>query len=165
MKKYLVFKKSSDSKKSNFLGGFEEVACDIAIVVGRRTNSQDKCIAFLADSPEATLALMQSSPLCSIELDQTRINSWINDAKPLFQTIENFGYVINDARGFLTRALCEIEECAKSSVLFKNVDLIDDISIGSVFDEMGKPNEHNFMEHLKKEFNVQIFEKQSVWSP
>ena len=164
MKKYLVFRNNPASGKSNIPGSPEDIVCDIARVVDRDGHSKKAFITYLADSPEATFATIQSVLLFSMELDQVKINAWINDAKPLLEKINNFGYVINDARTLMTSAFCELEESNKKSIIFKDIDLTDEISIGSVFDDMGRPNEHNFVERLKDEFSVEVFKQQPAWS-
>jgi hypothetical protein len=165
VKKYLVFKNNPVSRKSNIPGSHEDFACEIAGVVERTDAPKDSFIAYLADSPEATFSLIQSRPLFSIELDQARINAWTSDAKPLHEKICNFGHAINDARKLMACALCELEDSAKASIIFKDINLTDEISISCVFDEMGQPNRHNFTERLNNEFNVEVFKQQTVWSP
>ena len=67
MKKYLIFRNNPASGKSNIPGSPEDIACDIASVLEVGGVPKNTFIAYLADSPEATFATIQSSPLFSME--------------------------------------------------------------------------------------------------
>ena len=75
MKKYLIFRNNPASGKSNSPGSPEDIACDIIRAIEMAGVPQKAFIAYLADSPEAMFATIQSTPLLSIELDQAKIDT------------------------------------------------------------------------------------------
>ena len=159
MKKYLIFRNNPASGKSNILGSPEDIACDIASVLEVGGVPKNAFIAYLADSPEATFATIQSAPLFSMELDLARINAWINDVEPLLHKIYYFDDVVNEAQSLVMSAFSDLEESIEESIIFKDVDLTSEISISNPFEEIGRPDEYEFIERLEEEFSVEKFER------
>ena len=159
MKKYLIFRNNSASGKSNIPGSPEDIACDIARAIEMAGVPKNAFIAYLADSPEATFATIQSSPLFSMELDLARINAWINDVEPLLHKIYYFDDVVNEAQSLVMSAFSDLEESIEESIIFKDVDLTSEISISNPFEEIGRPDEYEFTERLEEEFSVEKFER------
>ena len=138
MKKYLIFRNNPASGKSNIPGSPEDIACDIASVLEVGGVPKNAFIAYLADSPEATFATIQSAPLFSMELDLARINAWINDVEPLLHKIYYFDDVVNEAQSLVMSAFSDLEESIEESIIFKDVE---------------------FIERLEEEFSVEKFER------
>ena len=159
MKKYLVFRNNQDSRKFNIPGSPEAIACEIARALDMDGVPRCAFIAYLADSPEATFATIQSAPLFSMELDQARINAWINDVEPLLHKIYYFDDVVNEAQSLVMSAFSDLEESIEESIIFKDVDLTSEISISNPFEEIGRPDEYEFIERLEEEFSVEKFER------
>ena len=159
MKKYLIFRNNPASGKYNIPGSPEDIACDIASVLEVGGVPKNAFIAYLADSPEATFATIQSSPLFSMELDLARINAWINDVEPLLHKIYYFDDVVNEAQSLVMSAFSDLEESIEESIIFKDVDLTSEISISNPFEEIGRPDEYEFIERLEEEFSVEKFER------
>jgi hypothetical protein len=157
VKKYLIFRNNPASGKSNIPGSPEDIACDITRAIEMAGVPQKAFIAYLADSPEATFATIQSTPLFSIELDQAKINAWINDAEPLLHKIYYFDDVVNEAQSLVMSAFSDLEESIEESIIFKDVDLTSEISISNPFEEIGRPDEYEFIERLEEEFSVEKF--------
>ena len=159
MKKYLIFRNNPASGKSNSPGSPEDIACDIIRAIEMAGVPQKAFIAYLADSPEATFATIQSAPLFSMELDLARINAWINDVEPLLHKIYYFDDVVNEAQSLVMSAFSDLEESIEESIIFKDVDLTSEISISNPFEEIGRPDEYEFIERLEEEFSVEKFER------
>jgi hypothetical protein len=157
VKKYLIFRNNPASGKSIIPGSPEDIACDIAMGVKIDGHLKNTFIAYPADSPEATFATIQSAPLFSIELDQAKINAWINDVEPLLHKIYYFDDVVNEAQSLVMSAFSDLEESIEESIIFKDVDLTSEISISNAFEEIGRPDEYEFTERLEEEFSVEKF--------
>jgi len=81
--RYLIFNNRSTSGNSAVPGSPEDIACDIARVVEMEGNSKHSFIAHVEGSPEATFAALKKPPRYAIELDQSKIAAWVNDAEPM----------------------------------------------------------------------------------
>jgi hypothetical protein len=162
VKKYLVFRNNPASVKSNILGSPEDIACDIASVLEVGGVPKNAFIAYLADSPEAMFATIQSAPLFSMELDQAKINAWINDAEPLLAKILSVHDVIDNAYGDIMEAVNDLENDLQQSSVCHDLDLIGDMSIDHGFEAISRPSEYEFSEHITEYFDVKVLENHPV---
>ena len=162
MKKYLIFRNNPASGKSNIPGSPEDIACDIAMGVKIDGHLKNTFIAYPADSPEATFATIQSAPLFSMELDQAKINAWINDAEPLLAKILSVHDVIDNAYGDIMEAVNDLENDLQQSSVCHDLDLIGDMSIDHGFEAISRPSEYEFSEHITEYFDVKVLENHPV---
>ena len=162
MKKYLIFRNNPASGKSNSPGSPEDIACDIIRAIEMAGVPQKAFIAYLADSPEAMFATIQSTPLFSIELDQAKINAWINDAEPLLAKILSVHDVIDNAYGDIMEAVNDLENDLQQSSVCHDLDLIGDMSIDHGFEAISRPSEYEFSEHITEYFDVKVLENHPV---
>jgi hypothetical protein len=156
--KYLVFNNSRASGKLNVPGSPEDIACDIARVVENEGNSKNRFISYPAESPEATFATIQEGPRYALELDQKKINAWLNDAKPLLAKILNVHDVIDHAYGDIMQAVNNLESNVQGSAVCHGLDLMEDMNIDHGFESISRPSEYEFSEHIAEYFDVQVFE-------
>ncbi len=158
MKKYLIFRNNPASGKCNIPGSPEDIACDITRAIEMDGVPINAFIAYVADSPEAMFATIQSTPLFSIELDQVKINAWINDAEPLLAKILSVHDVIDNAYGDIMQVVNDLENDLQDSSVCCDLDLMGDMSIDHGFEAISRPNEYEFSEHIAVYFDVQVFE-------
>lgn len=158
MIKYLVFKNDRASGKSNVPGSPEDVACDIARVVEMEGNSKYSFIAHVEGSSEATFATLKKPPRYAVELDQSKMDAWINDAKPMLGKILSVHDVIDNAYGDIIHAVDDLENDLQASEVWKSLDLMDDMNIDYGFEAISRPNEYEFASHIAEYFDVQVFE-------
>jgi len=158
MIKYLVFKNDRASGKSNVPGSPEDVACDIARVVEMDGNTKYSFIAHAEGSPEATFSTLQGMPRYALELDQSKIDAWINDAEPMLAKILSVHDVIDNAYGDIMHAVDDLEEDLQASEVWSSIDLMDGMNVDFGFEAISRPNEYEFASHIAEYFGVQVFE-------
>jgi hypothetical protein len=163
--KYLVFNNSRTSGKLNVPGSPEDIACDIARVVENEGNSKNRFISYPAESPDATFATIQEGPRYALELDQKKINAWLNDAEPLLAKILNVHDVIDHAYGDIMQAVNDLESNVQDSTVCHGLDLMDEMNIEHGFEVISHPNEYVFSDHIAEYFDVQVFEHHPTGSP
>lgn len=165
MTKYLIFNNSHTSGKLNVPGSTEEIACDIARVVENEGNSKNRFISYAADSPDATFATLQEAPRYALELDQNKINAWLNDAEPLLAKIFSVHDVIDKAYGDILQAVNDLENELQDSAVCNSLDLMDDMNIDHGFEAISRPNEYEFSDYIAEYFDVQVFDYHPTGSP
>jgi len=158
MIKYLVFKNDRTSGKSNVPGSPEDVACDIARVVEMDGNTKQSFIAHAEGSPEATFATLKKPPRYAVELDQGKIDAWVNDAEPMLAKIFNVHDVIDNAYGDIMHAVDDLEDDLQASEVWSSIDLMDGMNVDFGFEAISRPNEYEFASHIAEYFGVQVFE-------
>ena len=140
MTKYLVFNNSRTSGKFNVPGSPEDIACDIARVVDNEGNSKNRFIGYAAESPEATFAAIQESPRYALELDQNKIDAWLNDAEPMLAKIFHVHEVIDRAYGDIMQAANDFDNELQASAVCHDLDLMGEMSIDHGFEAISRPN-------------------------
>ncbi len=165
MTKYLVFNNSRTSGKFNVPGSPEDIACDIARVVENEGNSKNRFIGYPAESPEATFATIQGAPRYALELDQKKIDAWLNDAEPMLAKIFHVHEVIDRAYGDIMQAAHDLDNELQASAVCHDLDLMGEMSIDHGFEAISRPNEYEFSEHIAEYFDVQIFDYHPAGSP
>lgn len=158
MTKYLVFNNSRTSGKCNVSGSAEDIACDIARVVENEGNSKNWFISYPAESSEATFATIQEGPRYALELDQKKMDAWLNDAEPMLEKILNVHDVIDHAYGDIMQAVNDLESNVQGSAVCHGLDLMEDMNIDHGFEAISRPNEYEFSEHIAEYFDVQVFD-------
>ena len=158
MIKYLIFNKSQDSVKTNVPGSAQAVACEIARTVEMKGNTANDFIAYPDDSSEATFESLKALPLFAVELDQQKIDMWINHAQPLLEMIDNVQDALGNAYSMIAGAVQDLESHCKSSELFSDLDLTSDMDIDRAFDYVETPSEDAFVEKITELFDVSSFE-------
>jgi len=158
MIKYLIFNKSQDSVKTNVPGSAQAVACEIARTVEMKGNTANDFIAYPDDSSEATFESLKAFPLFSVELDQQKIDIWVNHAQPLLEMIDNVQDALGNAYSMIAGAVQDLESHCKSSELFSDLDLTSDMDIDRAFDYVETPSEDAFVEKIIELFDVSSFE-------
>ena len=165
MTKYLIFNNSRTSGKCNVSGSAEDIACDIARVVENEGNSKNRFISYAAESPEASFATLQEAPRYALELDQKKIEAWLNDAEPLLAKILHVHDVIDRAHGDIMQAANDLDNELQASAVFHGLDLMDEMNIDHGFEAISRPNEYEFSEHITEYFDVQVFDYHPAGSP
>lgn len=165
MTKYLIFNNSRTSVKFNMPGSPEDIACDIARVVENEGNSKNRFIGYPAESPEASFATLQEGPRYALELDQKKIDAWLNDAEPLLAKILHVHDVIDRAYGDIMQAANDLDNELQASAVCHALDLMGDMRIDHGFEAISRPNEYEFSEHIAEYFDVQVFDYHPAGSP
>ena len=165
MTKYLIFNNSRTSGKCNVSGSAEDIACDIARVVENEGNSKNRFISYPAESPETSFATLQEGPRYALELDQKKIDAWLNDAEPMRAKIFHVHDVIDRAHGDIMQAANDLDNELQTSAVFHGLDLMDEINIDHGFEVISRPNEYEFSEHIAQYFDVQVFDYHPAGSP
>ena len=97
-------------------------------------------------------------PLFAVELDQQKIDMWINHAQPLLEMIDNVQDALGNAYSMIAGAVQDLESHCKSSELFSDLDLTSDMDIDRAFDYVETPSEDAFVEKITELFDVSSFE-------
>ena len=158
MTKYLIFNNSPSSGKSNVPGSPEDIACDIARVIENEGNSKKRFISYPAKSTDATFASLHEAPRYAVELNQMKMNAWINDALPLLAKIYNLNDIIDQAYSDIMQAANDLDNDLKVSSVCHDLDLISDMSIDYGFESISRPNEYDFSQHIVEYFDIEVFE-------
>jgi hypothetical protein len=156
--RYLIFNNRSASGNSTIPGSPEDIACDIARVVEMEGNSKHSFIAHVEGSPEATFATLKKPPRYAIELDQSKIAMWVNDAEPMLAKIFSVHDVIDNAYGDIMHAVDDLEDDLQASEVWSSLDLMGDMNVDYGFEAISRPNEYEFASHIAEYFGVQVFE-------
>jgi hypothetical protein len=159
MTKYLIFKNDPASGKLNAPGSPEQVACDIARAVDMEGAPPNAYIVFPADSPAATFEALKDTPRFSIELDQAKIDLWLNEAEPILEKIYSVHDALGNAYGIIMDAIRELESDLESSELFDGLNLTSEMDIDRAFEYIENPSEYEYAEKLQEVFDVKVFEK------
>lgn len=155
MTKYLVFEKEKTSAKSNILGSPEDIACDIACFVEMDGNPKTAFVAFPANSPQSTFETIRCTPRFSVDLDQKKIDVWMNDAKTILNKIYHIDRLIEDSYLDVMVAIDQLEHAIKNSEAFQKIDLLSEINVWSAFEEIEKPSDHDFSQYVSEYFEVE----------
>ena len=158
MTRYLIFNNRPSSGKFNEPGSPEDIACDIARVIENEGNSKKRFISYPAKSTDATFASLKEEPRFAVELNQMKINAWINDALPLLAKINNLNDIIDQAYGDIMQAVTDLDNDLQESSVCHDLDLISDMGINYGFESISRPNEYDFSERIVQYFDVEIFE-------
>lgn len=158
MTRYLIFKNPENSGNTNVPGSAQAVACDIARTVEMMGNAAKDFVAYPDDSSEATFESLKALPLFAVELDQQKIDMWINHAQPLLEMIDNVQDALGNAYSMIAGAVQDLESHCKSSELFSDLDLTSDMDIDRAFDYVETPSEDAFVEKITELFDVNSFE-------
>ena len=159
MTKYLIFKNDPASGKLNAPGSPEQVTCDIARAVDMEGAPPNAYIVFPADSPAATFEALKDTPRFSIELDQAKIDLWLNEAEPILEKIYSVHDALGNAYGIIMDAIRELESDLESSELFDGLNLTSEMDIDRAFEYIENPSEYEYAEKLQEVFDVKVFEK------
>lgn len=159
MTKYLIFKNDPTNGKLNAPGSPEQVACDIARAVETEGAPPNAFIVFPADSPAATFEALKQTPRFSIELDQAKIDLWLNEAEPLLEKIFNVHDALSNAYGIIHDSVRDLEADLENSEHFYDLHLTDDMHIDVAFEYIENPSEYTFANKLEEVFDIKTFEK------
>ena len=157
MKKYLVFRNNHELGKTNVSGSPEDVACEIARFVEMEGSPRNWFIGFPAETPEATFYSIKSTPRYSIELDQEKIDTWINELEPLLEKIRDVHDTIDNAYGEILSSARELQHCMEETLKTEEVDIFDDMDIDQGFEVLSRPNEYVYSEYVAEYFDIQVF--------
>lgn len=158
MTKYLIFKNDPASKKLNAPGSPEQVACDIARAIEMDGAPANAFIVYPADSPSASFEALKETPRFSIELDQAKVDQWLNEAEPLLEKIYSVHDALGTAYGIIMDAIRDLESDLESSEYFQDLQLTSDMDIDRAFEYIENPSEYEFASKLAEVFDVKVFE-------
>lgn len=156
MTKYLIFKNDQTSGKLNAPGSPEQVACDIARAVETEGAPPNAFIVYPADSPAATFEAVKQVPRFSIELDQAKIDHWLNEAEPLLEKIYSVHDALGNAYGIIMDAVRDLESDLENSENFHDLQLTSDMDIDRAFEYIENPSEYEFATKLEEVFDIQL---------
>jgi hypothetical protein len=158
MTRYLIFKNSENSGMTNVPGSAQAVACDIARTVEMMGNAAKDFVAYPDDSSEAKVESLKALQMFAVELDQQKIDRWINHAEPLLELIDNVQDALGNAYSMIASAVQDLESHCESSELFSGLDLTSDMDIDRAFEYIENPSEEMLVEKITELFDVKSFE-------
>ena len=100
-----------------------------------------------------------------MELDQKKIDAWLNDAEPMRAKIFHVHDVIDRAHGDIMQAANDLDNELQTSAVCHGLDLMDEMNIDHGFEVISRPNEYEFSEHIAQYFDVQVFDYHPAGSP
>lgn len=159
MTKYFIFKNDLKTGKLNEPGSAEQVACDIARAVALDADPPNAFIAYPEDSPSATFEALKDMPRFSIDLDQAKIDRWLNEAEPLLEKIHSVHDALGNAYGIIMDAIHELEADLENSEHFHDLQLTSDMNVDRAFEYLENPSEYEFATKLEEVFDVKVIEK------
>jgi hypothetical protein len=158
MIKYLIFNKSQDSVKTNVPGSAQAVACEIARTVEMMGNTANDFIAYPADSSEATFEVLKALPLFSVELDQQKIDLWVNHGEPILEKINSVHAALEDAYSLIMGAIRDLRSECENTEVFSGLNLIREKEIDRAFEYIENPSDDVFADKVSELFDVKSFE-------
>ena len=115
MPKYLVFINTLGENHSNKPGSPEQMACDAANSIAMQRRPKDYYVAYQADSPEATMAMLKEPAKCSVELDDARVAIWSQEMQAMSIRADNVDEQVELAYSAIVNTMTEFNDAIATS--------------------------------------------------
>ena len=115
MPKYLVFINTRGEHHSNKPGSAEQMACDVANSIDMQRRPKDYYVAYRADSPEATMAMLKEPAKCSVELDDARVAIWSQEMQAMSIRADNVDEQVELAYSAIVNTMTEFNDAIATS--------------------------------------------------
>lgn len=136
-------------------GSREALACEIAKQLMSYPGSSEALMAVSDTSPIASLAVLQSSALCALDLDDALEVVWRDDVQQIYEGIQGFKKQVDESSAQLSNALNELNEVFGQSETFENLEPHDYISVTDVMKGLSLDDmDHQFHRSLQGIFKL-----------
>ena len=115
MTRYLIFIKNQVENHSNKPGSAEQMACDVANSIDMQRRPKDYYVAYRADSPEATMAMLKEPAKCSVELDDARVAIWSQEMQAMSIRADNVDEQVELAYSAIVNTMTEFNDAIATS--------------------------------------------------
>jgi hypothetical protein len=155
MTKYLVFINDPKGNQKNEPGSREEMACEIAQVVGMDSLHKDYYIAFPVENPKANFESIKELAKCSVEIDDRRADMWLNEIHHIRQQIDNLDNAMSDAYSMIYDAVEKMNSTCKKSKHFKNIKIGRNFGLDHAFEQLDNTSEYDVISTIEEIFEVE----------
>jgi hypothetical protein len=139
MKKYFVFRHDKPQQTPYPYGSPEATACEIVRVGSAEHLPMGFYSAIEADTPEMTYQCLKMPAVCSVELDQARIDLWHNELSPVVDHLSDLSDAIESARNSIADTLDSLITAADECEALKDHDFGENINLEHAFSYIGNP--------------------------
>ena len=154
MKKYFVFRHDKPQQTPYPYGSPEATACEIVRVSFAEHLPMGFYSAIEADTPEMTFQSLKMPALCSVELDQARIDLWHNELSPVVDHLSDLSDAIESARNSIADTLDSLITAAEECEALKDHDFGKNINIEHAFSYIEPPSLTEFYQDVAEIFDV-----------
>jgi hypothetical protein len=162
MTRYQVFVNHSAREEATSSDGLELVACEIAVVICGDDLPASHYVAYVEDTPAATMETLRSIPKFSIELNSENVEMWNNVVQPLNERIDALTNSIDEAYSLIAGAKYELDELISDNDLFEEIDQIGRKGIERGFEYLMPPDKEIFVEKIEEIFSVKNYQSPEV---
>jgi hypothetical protein len=142
MSTYIIIERAENAAMVHAAGSREALACEIAKQLMSYPGSSDALMAVSESSPIASLAVLQSSALCTLNLDDELEAVWRGDVQQIFECMQVFRRRVEAASAELSSALDDLNEVFGQSETFEDIELHDYISVTDVMEGLSLDEIH-----------------------
>ncbi len=115
MPKYLVFINALGVNQTNRPGSPEHLACEIANTISMQRMPKDYFLACLADSPDATLAMLRDTAKFSLELDDKSAAIWTQELQAISRCADRVEQQVDQAYFAIANAMIAYNDAIATS--------------------------------------------------
>lgn len=142
MSTYIIIERRENAAMVHAAGSREALACEIAKQLMSYPGSPEALMAVRETSPIASLAVLQSSALCALDLDDELEAVWRGDVQQIFEGMQVFRRQVEEATAQLSNALDELNEVFVQSETFEDLVPQDYISVPDVMEGLSLDEMH-----------------------
>jgi len=163
MKKYLIFRNQPGSKQANAPGSWEEMACEIAVVVSNEGMQASDYIAYEIENPEASLESLKELAKFTVEIDEESAELWTREFKDIVQKAQNVDNAIGEASGAIYQAMVDYNNAISGSHHFSDLTGLSIKVIDRAFDHFEADSIFEVAAKVEEIYEVESFEDQHAW--
>ena len=154
MKKYFVFRHDQRVQQTHPPESPEATACEIVRVGFAEHLPMGFYSAIEADTAEMTFQSLKMPAVCSIELDQARIDLWHNSLSPVVDHLSDLSDAIDSARNSIADTLDSLIEAADECEALKDYDFGENINLEYAFSYLEPPSLTEFYQDVAELFDI-----------
>ena len=157
MTKYFVFRNQTNGEQKNVPGSREEMACDIAALIGQDELPKEFYIAFAEESKHTVLETLREIARCSVEIDDESEKIWTTEAKDLGSHFKTIDDQISEAYAIMYGAASDVAQAIERSEYFKDIEYLGPKTVERTFEYIDSSGLSNFVERVEEIFKVEFF--------
>ena len=160
MKKYFVFRHDQrvqpthPQHQQHPLESPEATACEITRVALSEYLPMGFYTACEADSPQATFEGLKTPAICTVELDDARVDLWHNEVMPIVEGMSSLTDAIDQGRNMVSESLVDLIAAAENCEAFADHDFGENIDVDSGFSYIEAPSLGDFCQRVCELFDV-----------
>ncbi len=162
MTKYYVFRNQTDGVQKNVPGSREEIACEIATVVGQDNLPKDFFIAYAHETKHECMETMRELAKCTIEINDDLEKLWVNEGRDLFSSLVNLDDQIEEACSSMYGAALEVDKFVSSSEHFQDLEYLNIKEVDRTFEYINSSGLSHFIDSIEEIYEVEFFHTQNA---